>query len=106
MSKTNRIAFCNVQRIKAIIIGITMLFVVLFSTFYIAAEVGHDCKSEDCLICVCIQQCENSIRNIECGTVVQTLSILLVVAFLLKQLLYVAHICQPTLITQKVRLNN
>ena len=55
------------KRIAAGIMGILMLFIVLFSAFYIAAEADHDCTGEDCPICACIQQCENTLHQIGDG---------------------------------------
>lgn len=39
-----------------------LVFVMLFSAFYIAAEAGHDCAGEDCRICRQIAVCRNTLN--------------------------------------------
>ncbi len=98
MSKRNRIA--------AGILGILMLFTVLFSAFYLAAEVAHDCTGEDCPICACIAQCEKAIRQIGNGAALWTIAFLPVVSMLVLAFLFVYEFSQETLVSEKVRLNN
>ena len=95
----------DIRRIAAGIIGLMMLVIVLFSAFYIAAEANHDCTGEDCLICSCIQQCENTLRGIGGGTSGQSSAI---IPFLFVSLaaLFTIAAAPNTLISQKIRLNN
>ena len=55
------------KRIAAGILGMLILLIMLFSSIYIASEVNHECRGEDCPICVCIQQCENTLHSIGNG---------------------------------------
>ncbi len=96
----------NVKRIAAGIMGLMMLIIVLFSAFFIAAEADHDCTGEDCPVCACIQQCENTLRGIGDGTAAQLSAVVPVFFLLFFAALFVAEFSQETLITRKVRLNN
>lgn len=94
------------KRIAAGIMGIMMLVIVLFSAFYIAAEANHDCTGEDCPICACIQQCENTLRGVGDGTATELSAVIPVFVILFFAAYFVAELPQETLITRKVRLNN
>nr|MCR5719967.1 hypothetical protein [Lachnospiraceae bacterium] len=65
----------KVSRITAGIMGLMMLVIVLFSSFYIAAEADHDCCGEDCPICDCIHRCENTLRGIGDGAAVRSAAV-------------------------------
>ena len=92
-------------KVSAGIIAAMLLVVLLFSAFFIVAETHHDCAGEDCLICSCIQQCENTLRGISGGTSGQSSAI---IPFLFVSLaaLFTIAAAPNTLISQKIRLNN
>lgn len=94
------------NKIAAGIMGIMLLVIVLFSSFYIAVEADHHCTGEDCPICACIQQCENTLRGIGDGTAAQSSAVIPVIFILFFSALFVAEFSQETLVSQKVRLNN
>ena len=94
------------KRIAAGIMGIMLLVIVLFSSFYLAAEADHDCTGEDCPICACIQKCENTLRGIGDGTAIQSAAVIPVLFILLFSVLFVAEFSRETLVSRKVRLNN
>ena len=96
----------KVLRITAGIMGLMMLFIVLFSAFYIAAETDHDCCGEDCPICACIHQCENTLRGFGDGTAVQSAVVAPVILILFAAAFIIAAVSQDTLVSRKVRLNN
>ena len=94
------------KRIVVGIMGIMLLVVVLFSTFYIAHEAAHECTGDDCPICVCIAQCENILRQVG-GGMVSRIAIALPAIFLFPLVcLYLFFTTQETLVSRKVRLNN
>ncbi len=93
-------------RIAAGIMGMMLLVIVLFSTFFIAAEADHDCTGEDCPICACMHQCENALRGIGDGTAAQPSAVIPVLFLLFSAALFVAELPQETLVSRKVRLNN
>ena len=96
----------GIIRITAVILGLMMLVVVLFSAFYIAAETEHDCTGEDCPVCVCIQHCENTLRGIGEGISAPSSVIIPFLFVLLTTALFVTAVPSDTLISRKVRLNN
>lgn len=47
----------------ACVMAAMMLFVMLFSAFFIVSHSEHECTGEDCPVCACIQQCENILHG-------------------------------------------
>ena len=41
-----------------------VIFVVLISSFFVAAETNHDCTGEDCPICYEISVCQETVRKL------------------------------------------
>ena len=93
-------------RIAAGVIGLMMLVFVLFSAFYIAAEADHDCCGDDCPVCSCIRNCENTLRGIGEGAALQLSAVITVLFVLLIAAVLAAAIPQETPVSRKVRLNN
>ena len=52
------------KRIAALFLAVTVLFVMLYSALFIAAEAGHDCVGENCPICYQINICQNTLKNL------------------------------------------
>ena len=89
----------------AIVLSVMVLFVVLFSAFYITANLHHDCCGEGCPVCEEIEWCMQTFRELSSG-------VLFVVAFFAIGLFLIRSniiysICkkEDTLISQKVRMN-
>ena len=89
-----------------IVICIVILFVAIASLFYIAEEENHICTGEDCPICVCVHQTEQTLRNFGTGLVtvfclnpvsVMTAAVCVFCAWML---------LSSSLVNQKVRLND
>ncbi len=93
-------------RITAGIMGLMMLVIVLFSSFYVAAEADHDCCGEDCPICAGIRQCENTLRRIGDGVAIQSAAVAPVILILFAAAFVNAVVSQDTPVSRKVRLNN
>lgn len=96
----------KVLRIAAGIMGLLMLVIVLFSASYIAAEADHECCGDDCPICACIQQCENTLHGFSDGIAVQSSAIAPVILILLAAAFAITAVSQETPVSRKVRLNN
>lgn len=94
------------KRAAACILGILLLFAVLFSSLTIAAEAEHDCKGEGCPICACIQQCENFLHQIGTGTAAAAAIALPIMALYICIIPVSYGTVQKTLVSQKVRLND
>ncbi|OON87056.1 hypothetical protein BXO88_05690 [Oribacterium sp. C9] len=94
------------KRIAAGIMGFMMLFIVLFSASVIASESVHDCTGEECPICACINQCENTLRQVGGGIDLHTDSIAPFIFILLAAFPVTASLTAETLVSRKIRLNN
>lgn len=96
-------------RIFAGILALLTLFVILFSSFFIAFEAHHDCSGDDdCVICVCMEECEkilmqvrHGFRPVSCPAMAVFVLLLIVAAFR-----YVSFFPQDTLVSKKIRLND
>ena len=96
----------KVRRTAAGVMGIMMLVIVLLSALCIAAEADHDCTGEDCLICACVQRCENTLCGIGEGKSSQSSALVPVLCVLILAALFVAELPQETLVSGKIRLND
>ena len=94
------------KRTVSIIMAIMVLFVVLFSAFFIANESGHDCDGDDCPICSCMQQCSENLQLSGIILSAQSAAGLPLVLLFLSLLCFLCSHTQETLVSRKVRLNN
>jgi len=93
-------------KITACIIGALVLFIVLFSSFYIAVEADHDCSGDNCSICACIEQCETALRNLA-GYGAAVLITVSAVLFLIRTIVSLrVFLLKKTPVSMRVRLNN
>lgn len=93
-------------RIAAGIMGLLLLITVLFSAFFIAAEADHDCRGDDCPVCACVRQCENTIHQIGSGTAASVSVILPIFFFLILSVRFTADFLRGTPVSRKIRMNN
>ena len=96
----------NSNRIIAAIMGFMMLVVVLVSASYVAVEAVHDCTGEECPICACINQCENTLRQVGGGVELQFDSVFSVFFILIMAVSGSAILTAETPVSRKIRLNN
>ena len=97
---------CGNKRASAGVLAMLLLFIMLFSAFFISAETGHDCTGEDCPICESIQHCENTLHQISGGTGPAAAGLIPAVFILIIASLFSIELLQETPVTEKVRLNN
>ena len=60
------------KRFAALLLAVTVLFVMLYSALFIATKADHDCVGENCTICCQIHVCQNTLKNLSlalCATV-------------------------------------
>ncbi|MCR5005884.1 MAG: hypothetical protein K6A77_08250 [Clostridiales bacterium] len=94
------------KRTAAGIMGLMMLFFVLFSALFIVVEADHECTGEDCPICLCIEQCEELMRQIGTGIKVMAMAVIISLGVLSAVCQCTDRVPLGTLVTEKVRLNN
>lgn len=90
----------------AVVLAFAVVFVMLWSSFYIAAESDHECTGENCPICEQISVCCNTIRTISSGIAAAVASVLLSYAFSRAVLLYKEETPIYTPVSLKVKLLN
>ena len=78
----------------------------LFSCFFIAAESGHHCQSEDCPICQMVVVCENFLNHVGVGLSICAAAVFAVLFLSKTDLIFTCDLKTPTLVSQKVRLND
>lgn len=90
----------------AVLLCVLMISVMLLSALYVISETNHDCCGDCCPICAQIDQCNAVLRSAGEGTAALTMAVLL--ALIVSELSIKAekNVFLPTLITQKIRLNN
>ncbi len=94
------------NRILTGIMAIMVLFVVLFSAFFIVSHADHDCSGEDCPVCACIQQCENILHGADGNLVFANAGFLPVVLVIGSILISYCVVISGTPVSAKVRMNN
>ncbi len=94
------------RRIAAGVMGLMMLAAVLFSSLYIAVEADHDCTGEDCPVCACVRQCENTLRSAGEGFRACPAVLIPFLSVLSAAALSLAAASFATPVSRKVRLNN
>jgi hypothetical protein len=55
---------CKNKKVLALILSLAIVFVLLFSVFYIAKEAHHTCIGDNCPICQEIEVCLQALNNI------------------------------------------
>ena len=96
----------KIRRVLTVLLAAAVLFVMLFSAFYIAIEADHDCVGEDCPICFQISVCEHTLKSVG-----QTILVVILAGFIgiflislsafTKKLAY-----NTSLVSLKVKLSN
>ncbi len=51
-------------RTLALVMSVTLVFVMLFSFLFIAQNADHHCTQEDCSICQQLEACENTLNAV------------------------------------------
>ena len=62
------------NRILALVTAAVVLFVMLTSAFFIAAEAGHDCIGDGCEICCQVNACRAVLRGLAQAVIASALA--------------------------------
>ena len=101
--------YSNINTSKKIAVSIMiamMLFLVLFSSFFVAIEADNDCTGDDCPVCQRIHMCENTLRQLSQGHVVHLFALIFAIFILRTAVSHMTVVSPNTLFSIKVRLNN
>ena len=94
------------RKTLAVIVSILMIFTVLFSVLFIAAEADHECEGEHCHVCECIEICVTILQrfgfNTSSSSALEAAAFIAVLAVLIPAGAYTF----TTPVSLKVRLNN
>jgi len=96
----------NVRRVLAAILAVVLVFVVLFSTIYIVKEHHHECHGAECPICHNILRCVQFLNQISTGLIHLSISVatVMIISVILPR--GDENFSRPTLVSNKVRLDN
>ena len=94
------------KRFAAAILAAVIAFALLFSVFYIAAEADHDCPGEECLICLRMDACRNTLRSfVSTSSALRITAVMLCFAAILRKVL--PHLRgRATPVTLKVKISD
>ena len=90
----------------AVWISVIFIFVTLISLFYIVKEENHKCTGEDCPVCACVHQAEQTLKNLSTGMVVVFRPLVVLEAGVLLAAVCFLKLIPRSLVSQKVRLND
>ena len=97
----------NYNRILAMVALVATVFVMLFSTIFIAEHVSHHCDDEaHCPICLVLEQCQSNIKSIGAGLVVAAAVYMVVYAMKETSSYVSSQSVQTSLVSQKVRIDS
>ena len=94
------------QRIISFAVCILFIFVTFASLVYLVKEENHSCTGEDCPVCACMHQAEQTLKRLGTGTIVTitaNLVRMITVCLITGLILIVSCV---SLVSQKVRLND
>lgn len=94
------------QKTLAAFICTAFMLITFFSFFFIVEEAGHDCTGENCPICACIDQAEETLKQLGSGTVGAAGFQPVFVWFALALACTFRLVPCTSLISQKVKLND
>ena len=102
----NKHIYHNIRRMTAGIISFMVLFVVMFSSVYIAKESLHDCHGDGCPVCACIEQCEDMLHQLGNGILAVAIITVALAVFITSGILPILDLTYETQKKKKIRLNN
>lgn len=96
----------NISRITALLLGLTIGFVILGSALFIAENSDHDCTGDNCSICLTLRQCEQNFEKLGTAGAAAIAVIAVVMAFTEAVCIIKNEANTNTLIKLKVELLN
>lgn len=94
------------NRIISIITALAVLFVIMYSSLYIATEINHDCAGDNCSICCQINICRNTLKTLSLACFAATTAALLTYTLCINILLRTNVSFKLTLVSLKVKLTD
>ena len=63
------------NRIAALLLAVTILVIMLYSAFFVAAEADHDCVGEGCPICYQVDAYQNTLKSLSLAVCVTAVAV-------------------------------
>lgn len=94
------------QKTLAFLTCAAFIIVTLFFILFIVKEADHDCTGENCQVCACIHQAQQTLKQLRTGTAGATVYPSIITQYALALVCVFLAAPHTSLISQKVRLNN
>ena len=92
------------NRIAALLLAVTILVIMLYSAFFVAAEADHDCVG--CPICYQIDACQNTLKSLSLAVCVTAVAVAFTYTLCRCISLCTDNAQRDTLVSLKVKLSN
>jgi len=88
------------------VLGVVLVLSFVLTLFFVAFELYHECEGEECPICICLEECVNTVKGF-CNSLPTVSALWTVLAtVVLGSSLFTGELVFMTPITVKVRMNN
>ena len=94
------------KRVLAILLAGMVLFVMLYSALFIAAEADHDCVGENCPICHQLDSCRSTLKNFSLAICIAAFAAALTYALCKNISACTDDVQSRTLVSLKVKLSD
>ena len=94
------------QKRKSFAMALMLIFCIMFSVCFIAAEAGHECSGEDCPVCASLLQCEELVQKTGTWFVSFAAFTLLFLHQIIPLIETTIQLPVKTPVTLKIQLNN
>lgn len=94
------------RRYMNVIICCMFIFVTFASLFYIIKEADHDCVGDDCPVCACIHQAEQTLKNVSAGVVSIFAISVIILTDRIQRYAYRTDFYADSLVSLKVRMDD
>ena len=94
------------NRIAALLLAVTILVIMLYSAFFVAAEADHDCVGEGCPICYQVDACQNTLKSLSLAVCATAVAVAFTYTLCRCISLCTDYAQRDTLVSLKVKLSN
>ena len=96
----------NKKRAIVIFMAVAVVFVMFFSSFFVAKNTKHNCTGEHCSICLQIENCKNALRELSFDFLTVYVEMSAPVLILFTVFVFYKIYIHITLVSLKVKLSN
>ena len=96
----------NKKRAIVIFMAVTVVFVMFFSSFFVAKNTKHNCVGEHCSICLQIENCKTALRELTFDFLTVCIEISAAILILFTAFISYKIYIHITLVSLKVKLSN